>query len=109
VRVILGRTTNHGRTTYVDQFDRRLGRERIEVHDHERNRLDAEPCEVGAMRRIIEVGQDPAVDGRMQRDDAMAENRLEPRDGCDVGDVDPSIGERAGRAAARQNRPPCSS
>ncbi len=108
VRVILGRATNHGRTTYVDEFDRWLGGERIEVHDHERNRLDTEAREIGAMRRIVEVGQDPAMDGRMKCDDTMAENRLEPRDGCDVGDVDPSIGERTGRAAARKNRPPCS-
>ena len=58
VRVVLGRGPDHGRpadVVIVDELDRRVGPERVEVHDDEVDRLDAVLRHVGLV-----VG----VDGR---------------------------------------------
>ena len=83
-----------------------IRRERVQVDDDERDRLDAVRRQVGAVGRVVEVGEDAAVHRRVQRDDAVAEDRRHAGEVGDVGDGDAGAGDGARRAAARHERPP---
>ncbi len=86
---ILGRGPDHRRSADVDHLDGlRLvdagagdrAFERIEVHHHEVEGLDAVLRQGCAMRRLRAVGEDAAVDLRMQRLDAAVEDLGEAGD-----------------------------
>src|SRR5690606_19930300 len=51
------------------------------------------------------VGEDPAVHLRVEGDDAVAEDRRVAGEIGHVRDRDPGVGDRAGRAAARDQTP----
>ena len=96
VGVVLGGCPDQRRPADVDQFDPRVGRERVQVHDDQRDRLDAVLGEIGAVRFVVEIGEDAAMHLRVERHDAMTEDRREP---CEIGD----IGDRhAGRPDRRR-------
>ena len=101
VGMVLGRRPHERRTADVDQLDPRVGRERVEVDDDQRDRLDAVLGEVGAVRLVVEVGEDAAVHLRVERHDAMAEDRREPREVGDIGDRHTGRGDRRRGTAAR--------
>ncbi len=105
VRVVLRRGADHRRPTDVDQLDSRIRAERIQVDDDEIDRLDAVGVHVGPM--IVErgIGEDPAVDLRMERDHSMAEDRRHARQLDHVGDLDPGVGDRRRGTAARNQLP----
>ena len=77
--VVLGRRPHHRRAADVDQLDARVAGERVQVDDDEGDRLDAVLVEVAPVLGVVEVGEDPAVDLRVQRHDAVAEDRRERR------------------------------
>ena len=79
--------------------------ERVEVGDQEGDRLDAELGQVGAVLRLVEVGQQPGVHRRVQRHDAVAEDGREAGELGDVGDGQPGPGDRRRGAAARDEAP----
>ena len=91
MRVILRRTTHHCRATDVDQFDRRFCRERIEVGNDKVDRFDAVLLHIGAMFGVSRVGKNAAVNFRMQRDNAMAEDRRESSEISNISDGDSSF------------------
>jgi len=62
VGVVLGRRTDHGRPTDVDQLDARIRRERVEVAHHQVDGRDAPLAEVLHVGRVGPVSQDPGVD-----------------------------------------------
>ena len=71
---VLRRGTHHGRTPDVDQLDRGVRGERIEVAHDEIDRLDVVGLEVGEVLGLRAVGQDAAVDLRVQGLDPAAEH-----------------------------------
>ena len=100
MRVIFCRTTHHCRTTDVDQFNRRFSREWIEIGDDKINRFDTVLLHVGAMFGVGRVGQDAAVNLRMQRDNAVTENCRESSEISNIGDGNSSFGNDARGATA---------
>ena len=64
--MVLGRGPHHGRSPDIDQLDRRIGGERVEIADHQVDETDAQPVEGIEMLGLVPVGQDAAVDGRME-------------------------------------------
>ena len=65
VRVVLGRGAQQRDTADVDRLDARALAERVEVADHEVDGRDALGLEVGHVRGLVAVGQDPSVNGRV--------------------------------------------
>ena len=90
---IAGRRAEQGSATDVDHLDgvgqpdelrSDLRRERRDVDDDEVDETDPVGLEVGELFRDVATGEDPGVDGRMERLDLAADER---RDGGDVGDA----------------------
>ena len=75
-------------------------RERVEVHDEQADGLDAVALELGAVLGLVEVGQQPGVDGGVERDHPVAEDGREPGQLGDVGDREAGVG-RAPRPSRR--------
>ena len=75
------------------------GRERVEVDDDELEGLDAGRGELLAVGGQAAVGQDPAVDPRVERLHPAVEHLREAGDGGDVGDGEAGLAQRARRAA----------
>ena len=76
--MILGRAPQHRRSADVDIFNRLVQRraglchrrlEWIEVHHHQVEGLDAVRLQLRQVLGLALVGQDPAVDARMERFD----------------------------------------
>ena len=88
VRVVLGRRAHHRRAADVDLLDavvdaRARGDrllERVQVHHDELEREDAEVLELLAMRVLAKVGQQAAVDVRVERLHPAVQRLREPRD-----------------------------
>lgn len=57
------------------------------------------------MRGVVEVGKQPAVDVRMQRDDAVPEHLGDARDIRDLGDGQARLAQRTSGVAARHELP----
>ena len=95
---------HHRRSADVDQLDRRIGRERVEVRHHEVERLDPVLVHVGLVLRVRRVGEQAAVDLRVQRDHAVVEDRRDAGELGDVGDRDAGVGDRRRGPAARHER-----
>ena len=105
VRMVLRRGAHHRRPPDIDQLDARRGRERIEVDDGQRNRLDAELLELGDVLGGREIGEQAGVDHRMQRHHTMPEDGRVPGQFGDVGNRDAGGGDRRRRAATRNEMP----
>ena len=86
-----------------------LDGERVEVDDDERDRLDPVGRHVGPVLGLGRVGEQPAVDLRVERDDAVVEDRRNAGQFGDVGDGHARVGDRLGGPAARHDPPakPC--
>ena len=81
-----------------------IGRERVEVRHDEVERLDAVLGHVGPVLRVRRVGEQAAVDLRVQRDHPVVEDRGHAGEVGDVGDRDAGLGDRRRGAAARHER-----
>ena len=103
--VILRRGAYHRRAADVDQLDARVSVEGVEVDDDELDRLDAVSGEIVSVRLVVDVGEDPTMDLRVQRHDAMAEDGREAGEFGDISDGEPGVGDRPCRAPARQKVP----
>jgi hypothetical protein len=105
VRVVLRCCAHHRRAADVDQLDARAARERIQVHHHEVDRLDAVLGQVGDVLGLGRVGEQSAVHLRVQRHHAVIEDRRHTRE---VGDVDrrhPGGDHGLGGTATAHDRP----
>ena len=100
-RMVLRRRAHHRGTADVDGLDVGALRERVEVRHDEVERLDAVGGHVVVVGRLRAVGEDAAVDLRVQRDDPMVEDRWHAGDVVDRGDRDAGVGDGLGRAARR--------
>ena len=106
-RVILRRRPDHRRTADVDLLNAFVLRrtrgdrlpERVQIDHHQVERLDAQFRDLLQVRRKPGVGQQPAVDRRMQGLHPAVEALRESGDLLDRGDRQPGVGDRAGRAA----------
>ena len=67
MRVILRRRAHHRRSPDVDEFDRGIRREGVEIAHHEINRRDVVFGQRGAVLGLVEVGQNAGVNPRVQR------------------------------------------
>jgi hypothetical protein len=72
--VVLGGGAHHRGAADVDRLDVGLLEERVEVRDHEVEGRDAVRLEVGDLLRLPPVGEDAAVDARMERLHPSAEH-----------------------------------
>lgn len=103
-RVVLGGGTDHRRTADVDLLDALVGRrargdglaERVEVHDDEVERLDAELDELLTVAVEPQVGEDARVDLRVQGLDAAVQALGEAGQLLDLGDGDAGRGDLRG-------------
>ena len=77
------------------------GRERVQVDDDELERGDRGGEQLAPMVVEAAVGQDAAVDPRMERLDPPVEHLREPGHGGHVGDRQAGVAQRPGRAAGR--------
>ena len=109
--VVLGRGTDHGRTTDVDVFNRvfqrdaRLGDgggERVEVHADQVDGRDAVGVDGGHVLGQVATGQDAAMHLRVQGLDAAVEHFREAGVVADFGDVQAGVLEHLGGAAGGQ-------
>ena len=109
-REVLRRGAQQRRPADVDHLDEpglaQLGPvdgelERVEVHAHEVERLDAVLRERGAILRDVAPGEDPRVDPWVQRLHPPGEQLRELRDLLHAGHGEPRLLERGRRAAAR--------
>ena len=82
-----------------------IGGERVQVAHHEIDRLDAVLGHVGAVLGLGRIGQQPAVDLRVQGDDAVIEDRRHARELGEIGDRRAGLGDRLGGAAAADDAP----
>ena len=105
VVVVLGRRAHHRRAPDVDQLDRRVGGERVQVHRHQVDRRDAVGRHVLLVGWVVTVREDAPVDGRVEGDHPVAEHLGEPGDrlGGDHGEA--GLGEHLGGAAGRHQLP----
>ncbi len=99
---VLGRRPDHRRAADVDHLDRlRLGDsrardgafERVEIDRHEIEACDAVFRQRRGVRRLRPVGEDAAVNPRVERLDAAVEDLGEAGDFGDAGDGEPGRGE----------------
>ena len=94
---------HHRRAADVDRVDARPFEERIEVRDDEVEGLDPVALEVGEVGVLAAVGEEPAVDLRVQRLHPLVEHLGHPGDGLDPRDRQPGRFER-GRGARRRHQ-----
>ena len=99
--MVLGRGAGHRRAADVDGLDAGDSRERVEVRHHEVERLDAVLLEVGVVRLLAAVGEDAAVDVRVQRDHAVVEHLGKPVMSASEVTGMPASCDRPGGAARR--------
>jgi hypothetical protein len=101
--VVLRRSTHHGRAADIDLLDRvvagRAGRhglpERVQVAHHQVERGDAEPVELGQVRRPAGVREQPGVHRGVQRLDPAVEALREPGQLLDLGHRHPGRPQHA--------------
>src|SRR5581483_5386305 len=110
-RVVLRRRTHHGRAADVDLLDAVIdagaggdrGRERVEVHHDEVERLDAELLDLGDVLRQAAVGQDPGVHPRVERLHAAVEALGEAGEVLDLRDRQAErVDQRRGTAGGHE-------
>ena len=98
---VLGCATHHGRTADIDLFDGggfvssgadRVG-ERIQIDDHQIERLDAKLLELGGMVGVGHVGEDTGMDMRVKGLDAAIKAFRETSDFGDLGHFDTQLSQ----------------
>ena len=111
VRMILGRGPDHGGAADVDLLDdlveRRLprhrGLERVQVHHHHVDGVDAQLFHLGAVLRLVPEGQDAAVDLGVERLDPAVHDFREPGDIRHLGHVDAVLSQQCGGPSRGQD------
>ena len=105
VVVVLGRGAHHGRAADVDEFDRRVRGERVEVADHQVDEADAQLVEGVEVLGLGAVGEDAAVDDRVEGLDPAPEHLGGAGQVGHLDVVDARRGQGGRRAAARDQFP----
>ena len=101
-RVVLRRRAHHRRSADVDRVDPGPLEERVQVRHDEVERLDVVAFEIGEVRFLVAVGEEPTVDLRMQRLHPFVEHLRHARDGLDLRHRQARRVER-GRGAGRRH------
>ncbi len=113
--MVLGGRADHRRAADVDLLDQvvetdprpsRRDRERIEIDNDQLERRDRRGQELAPVVGRAAVGQDPAVDARVQRLDPAVEHLRAGRHRRDVCDRQAGIAQRTGRAPGRDELEP---
>src|ERR1019366_1261892 len=99
--VVLGCGTNHRGAADVDGLDAGGGEERVEVADHEVEGLDALRVEIGSVDRVGEIGEETAMDTRVECLDAPIEHLGCTGDGLHGDDRDAGLHQRRGSVPRR--------
>ena len=99
--VVLRRRADHGRSADVDGLDVRALEERVQVAHDELDGLDALGLEVGAVAVVPEIGEEAAVNARVQRLHAPVEHLGGAGDVLDGRHRDARIRQRGGRLPRR--------
>ena len=108
--VVLGGGPDQRRAADVDLLDQLVegdpgplggGRERVQVDDDELERRDRRLRAALAVGGLARIGQDPAVDPRVERLDPAVEHLGEAGHGGDVGHRQTGLAQRPCRAAGR--------
>ena len=106
--MVLGRCPNHGRTANINVLDRLIPGdirtshrfpEGIQVHHHQINQGDLLLIKISPMGSVITLGQDSAVDPRVQGFHPAAKNLRCPRVLSHLGDRQTCIHQHLGGAA----------
>ena len=105
VLVVLGRGAHHGGPADVDQLDRGVRRERVQVRHHQVDGLDAVGLQVVEVLGLGSVGEDAAVDLRVQGLDPPPEHLGRAGDLGHLNVGDARLGELGRRVAARHQLP----
>ena len=103
--VVLGGGAHHGGTTDVDELDRGVRGERVQVRHHEVDGVDAVRLEVGLVLGLGAVGQDAAVDLRVEGLDAPAQHLGRAGHLGDLGVRDAGLGQPGRGVAAGHQLP----
>ena len=106
VRMVLGRAAHHRRAADVDELNGGVGRERVEVGDHQVDGLDAVGLQVGHVAGHVAIGQDPAVDLRVEGLHPAAQHFGGARDLGHLQMGDAGVGQGGGGIAAGDQLPP---
>jgi hypothetical protein len=93
VTTLLGGGPHHGWPADVDQLDRRVRREGIQVTDDEFEGDDVVLVQRRTMFGFVEIGQDRAVDPRVQRLHATVQHLRKTSHVLDVDVFDTGIGQ----------------
>ena len=108
VAVVLGGGSDKRRAADVDVLDHLVRghagsrggcRERVEVHGHQGDGRDAPVLEDGAVLRIVQVGENPGEDLRVERLDSAPENLRRAGQLADLADLNSCKAQRLCRAA----------
>jgi hypothetical protein len=83
----------------------RIRAERIQVGDHQVDRLDAVGFHVGQVIDLGPVGQDPAVQLGMQGHHPVSEDGREPGEGLGVGHGQAGVAQGSGRTSTGHEVP----
>ena len=105
VVVVLGRRPHHGGPSDVDELDRGIGGEGIEVADHQVDEADAQLLDVREMVGLRPVGQDAPVDGGVEGLDPAPEHLGRTGEIGHLDVVDARLGQRGRGAPARHQLP----
>ena len=105
VGMVLGGGPDHRGPAYVDEFYAGVRGERVEVPHDQVDRCDTAGLEVGHVAGVRAVGEDPAVNRRMEGLDPSAQHLGGTGDLGDPGDGHALVGQQRGGAAARHDLP----
>jgi hypothetical protein len=106
VLVVLGGGAHHGRAADVDELDRRVRGEGVQVRHDEVDADDVVGLEVGQMFGLGTIGEDAAVDLRVERLHPAPQHFGRARDVGGLGVRDTGLGELRGRVATGDQLPP---
>ena len=103
--MILSRRSHHGRPADVDHLDARQFGERVEIGHHQIDGHDAPRFQFGHVIGVGPVGEDPAVDRRVECLDPSAQHLGSAGDLGDLGDGHALVGQQRGGAPAGYDLP----
>ena len=111
-RVVPGGGSEQGHPADVDHLDHvgqgdlagaDLGRERLDVDDHDVDRADAVGGQLLELGWIVAAGEDPGVDSWMERLDLAADERRDVGQVGDRADLDAVLGQVVAGAVGRED------
>ena len=103
--MVLGRGPHHGRAAHVDELDRRVRGEGVEVAHHQVDEADAQALQGVEVVGLGPVGQDAAVDDRVEGLDPAAQHLGGAGQLGHLDVVDAGLGQGRRGAAARDQLP----